>query len=278
MPGMSGFELFESLRSESTLADVPVIFVTSHSEAAFEISALEMGAVDFITKPFTSSLVLARVRNQLRAKHMAERLSGLSTTDDLTGVANRRLFDEILEREWRRTRRGGDPMSLLLVDVDHFKLYNENYGRPCGDACLQRVTEALGESCRRAADLVARSGADEFMVLLPQTPREGAEHVAHRILDAVQALKLIHVKSPTKGNVTVSVGIGCYDETSACWAKAGPGHRRGGDTQIPCAASDLLLAADQALRSGKRGRRAEVRLCDISAINAPAAAHATMTG
>jgi diguanylate cyclase (GGDEF)-like protein len=272
MPGMSGFELFESLRAETALAGVPVIFLTSHGEASFEVSALEMGAVDFITKPFRSSLVLARVKTQLRVKHMAARLNGGITTDGLTGVANRRLFDEMLDREWRRTRRAGDPISLLLVDVDHFKLYNEHCGRLRGDACLQAVTLALGESCRRAPDLVARGGADEFMVLLPQTAREGADHVAHRILDAVQALKLVHLKSPTKGNITVSVGIGCYDENSACWSKAGPDHRRGGNAQMHCDASDLLLAANQALRAGKRERGAKVRFCDISAIDAPAAA------
>jgi diguanylate cyclase (GGDEF)-like protein len=269
MPGMSGFELFESLRRESALADVPVIFLTSHGEASFEISALEMGAVDFITKPFRASLVLARVKTQLRARHLAARLSGMSNTDGLTGVANRHLFDQMLEREWRRSRRGADPISLLLVDVDHFQLYNEHYGRPRGDACLQRVTKAVGDSCRRAADLVARGGADELMVLLPQTPREGAELIAHRILDAVHALQLVHVKSPTKANLSVSVGIGCYDELSACWSKAGLDHRRGGELQIACHANDLLLAADQALRSGKRDRYSQVRLCDISAIGAP---------
>jgi GGDEF domain-containing protein len=116
---------------------------------------------------------------------------------------------------------------------------------------------------------VARGGADEFMVLLPQTPRAGAEYMAQRILDAVQALELIHVKSPTEVKFTVSVGIGCYDEFSACWAKAGPDVRRGGDMHIHCAATDLLLAADQALRAVKRNRPAKVRLCDISAVDTP---------
>jgi diguanylate cyclase (GGDEF)-like protein len=270
MPDISGFQLFESLRKESALSGVPVIFITSHSEASFEVSALEMGAVDFIAKPFSSSLVLARVRTQLRATHMAATLNRMAPTDRLTGLPNRRLFNEILEREWRRTRRGGDPMSLLLLDVDHFKLYNEHYGRACGDACLQRVAQ----SSPRPADLVARSAGDEFMLLLPQTPRDGAEHVARRILDAVQALDLIHDKAPTRPNITVSVGIGCYDALSACWANAGPDHRRGKDLHVPCTASDLVLAADQALRSGKRGRRARVTLCDISSIGTPESAPA----
>src|ERR1700733_11292248 len=116
MPGMSGFELLKMLKAECSLADVPVIFITSHSEAGFEVSALDMGAADFIAKPLRSSRVLARVRTQLRVKHMADELRRTATTDVLTGVANRRHFDELLEREWRRSGRCGDPGALLRVD------------------------------------------------------------------------------------------------------------------------------------------------------------------
>jgi PleD family two-component response regulator len=143
MPNMSGFHLLEALKRESALAAVPVIFITSHCEARFEVSALEMGAADFIAKPVRSSLILARVRAQLRIIDMTNELRHTATIDALTGIANRRLFDEILEREWLRTRRAREPMSLLLVDVDHFKLYNDRYGHPQGDACLQRVARAL---------------------------------------------------------------------------------------------------------------------------------------
>jgi diguanylate cyclase (GGDEF)-like protein len=267
MPGMSGFQLFEALRLAPELASVPVIFITSHGESDFEVTALEMGAVDFIVKPFRASLVRARVRTQLRVQQMAAKLNRIALTDSLTGVANRRQFDELLEREWRRSRRGGDPLSLLLVDVDHFKLYNEVHGRPAGDACLQRVADTLAQLCRRPADFVARCGGDEMMVLLPQTDRNGAWFVSRAILDAIAALEIPHGKSPTHRNVTVSIGIGCYDELSACWVSHGPELRRETSMHAACAASELVLAADQALRLTKRVRRAQATVCDISSVD-----------
>src|ERR1700691_1585872 len=130
MPGMSGFKLFEAFKLESALTDVPMIFVTSHSEAGFEVSAFEMGAADFTAKPFRASLVKARVKTHLRLKHMADELRRIATIDSLTGVANRRQFDDSLEREWSSTLRAGDAVSLLLVAVAHFKLYKERYGHP----------------------------------------------------------------------------------------------------------------------------------------------------
>src|ERR1700678_1598089 len=174
MPGMSGFELLKTLKAESSLTDVPVIFITSHNEAGFEVSALDMGAADFIAKPLRSSRVLARVKTQLRVKHMADELRRTATTDALTGISNRRQFDVSLEREWLRAKRSREPVSLLMIDVDHFKLYNDLYGHPQGDICLRQVTQALQSTCRRPADLVARYGGEEFMILLPQTPRQGA--------------------------------------------------------------------------------------------------------
>src|SRR6202789_1296224 len=182
MPGMSGFDLLRTLKAESSLAEVPVIFITSHNEAGFEVSALDMGAADFIAKPLRSSRVLARVRAQLRVKHMADELRRTATTDALTGVANRRQFDELLEREWLRARRSGEPVSLLMIDVDHFKLYNDLYGHPKGDICLRHVAQVLKRACRRPADIVARYGGEEFMILLPETPRQGRQRMPQQVL------------------------------------------------------------------------------------------------
>jgi diguanylate cyclase (GGDEF)-like protein len=254
MPGMSGFELLRILKVESSLADVPVIFITSHNEAGFEVSALDMGAADFIAKPLRSSRVLARVRTQLRVKHLADELRRTATTDGLTGVANRRQFDLSLDNEWLRAQRSGEPVSLLMIDVDHFKLYNDLYGHPQGDTCLRQVTQALRSACRRPADLVARYGGEEFMILLPQTPRQGAKHVAQHVLDAVRALGIFHEHSRTTHYVTVSVGIGCFDDTSACWTSPAHGLR----------ASNLVEAADKALYSAKQAGRAHYTLRDIA--------------
>jgi diguanylate cyclase (GGDEF)-like protein len=254
MPGMSGFELLKMLKAECSLAEVPVIFITSHNEAGFEVSALDMGAADFIAKPLRSSRVLARVRSQLRVKHMADELRRTATTDALTGVSNRRHFDELLEREWLRARRCGDPVSLLMIDVDHFKLYNDLYGHPKGDICLRHVAQVLMRASRRPADVVARYGGEEFMILLPQTPRQGAQHVARQVLDAVAAFGILHDDSQTTHYVSVSVGIACFDDASAC---------RAHESHSFLGASDLVRAADKALYSAKHAGRGQAKLRDI---------------
>jgi diguanylate cyclase (GGDEF)-like protein len=246
MPEMSGFMVFDALKELPELADVPVIFVTSHSESEFEVGALDMGAADFIAKPVNPPLVKARVKTHLRAKHMADTLRRSAATDGLTGVANRRHFDESLAKEWLRGQVRGDPLALLIIDIDHFKLYNDCYGHPQGDACLKQVVRAVQGSVRRAGDLVARCGGEEFAVLLPETSRAGGEFVAQRILDAVAALEIRHEGSPTARHVTVSIGIGCCDGASAA------------------SSNELILAADRALYCAKRSGRAQAQLLDIA--------------
>ena len=267
MPGMSGFQVFDALKTEPALVDVPVIFVTSHSEAAFEVAGFEMGAADFIAKPVSAPLVLARVKTQLRVKRMADELRRTSTTDALTGVANRRRFDESLEREWLRARRAGAPLALLMIDVDHFKLFNDRYGHPAGDACLRSVAQALVGASLRPADLVARYGGEEFVVLLPQTPRGGAEHLAHGVLDAVETLGIAHEASLTARHVTVSVGVACYDDDSECWVPPAADARFADDLRARCASMDLLQAADKALYSAKNAGRAQAWLLDIAGVH-----------
>src|SRR5258706_2318020 len=151
MPGMSGFEVLEAMKEDPSLAVVPAIFVTSHSEAAFEVAGLEMGAADFIAKPINAPLLVARARTQLRLKGLSDGLRRVSSIDALTSVANRRWFDESLEREWLRARRSGEPLSLLLVDIDHFKLYSDRYGQAASDTCLRSVAQALVVACLRPA-------------------------------------------------------------------------------------------------------------------------------
>jgi len=270
MPGMSGFKVLEALKADPGLADVPVIFITSHSEAGFEVSALEMGAADYIGKPFKSSIVLARVKTHLSLKRMADGLRRDSLTDSLTGIANRRQFDQTLAREWLIARRAGDPVSLLMIDVDHFKSFNDRYGHPRGDACLRQLARVLLGVARRPSDHVARCGGEEFVVLLPNTSRAGAEHVARRALEAVEASGIFHRDSPTPTHhVTVSIGIACHDEQSPCWPNAAEdlrfvvGARPGRD------GSDLVLAADRALYCAKRAGRAQSAFRDIADVDTP---------
>ena len=264
MPGMSGFEVLRVTRAEPKLADVPVIFVTSCCEAAIEVAGFEKGAADFIAKPVSAPLLLARVKTQLRAKRMADELRRIATIDVLTGVANRRRFDEALEREWRRTLRSGDPLALLMIDVDHFKLFNDRYGHPAGDACLRSISQALVGASVRPADLVARYGGEEFAVLLPATPRRGAQQVADRALGAVAALGIAHEASLTAWHITVTIGIACYDDESGCWVPSSAESRYADDLRAHCATIDLMRAADIALYSAKNGGRAQSRLLDIA--------------
>jgi diguanylate cyclase (GGDEF)-like protein len=268
MPGMSGFDICRALKSDPALANVPVIFVTSHSEPAFEVSGFELGAADFIAKPVSAPLLLARVTTQLRVKRLSDELRRIATVDPLTGVANRGRFDDALEQERRRSRRSLEPLALLMIDVDHFKLFNDHYGHPAGDACLRSVAQALVGTSSRPADLVARYGGEEFAVLLPQTPRGGAEHVAQGVLTAVATLAIAHATSPTARHVTVSVGIGCYDEDSAAWWPSSVGYRSAADPGT-CSAIDLVNAADRALYSAKNAGRAQARLLDIAHVHAP---------
>jgi len=269
MPGMSGFQVFDAMKRAPDLAEVPVIFVTSHSEAAFEVAGFEMGAADFIAKPVSASLVRARVKTQLRYKRMADELRRIATIDVLTGVANRRRFDEAIERECRRARRSGEPMALLMVDVDHFKAFNDRYGHPAGDACLRMLAQAMVHACVRPADLVARYGGEEFVVMLPQTPRAGAQHMAHRILDTIEALAIDHEASPTSRHVTVSVGVACYDADSESWIRPSADSRFIDDTLTRGFPVELVQAADRALYCAKRAGRGQARLLDVANVDAP---------
>jgi diguanylate cyclase (GGDEF)-like protein len=277
MPGMSGFQVCEALRGEPALANVPVIFITSHSEPAFEVAGFELGAVDFIAKPVSPALVRARVKTQLRVKRMADELRRIAAFDVLTKVANRRRFDEAFEREWRRSLRSGAALSLLMIDVDHFKAFNDRYGHPAGDVCLRAVAQAIQGTSLRPADLVARYGGEEFVVMLPSTPRAGAEHVASRVLDAIEGLAIAHEKSPTSQHLTASIGIGCYDEDSGSWVQPSADSRLADNLHAASVHLDLLRAADKALYAAKGAGRAQAWLLDIADLDAPQLARTIAT-
>jgi len=207
MPGMDGYAVCAALEASPRLQDIPVIFVTALSQPEDETRALEAGAVDFISKPFNVAVVRARVRSQLTIKRQADAMRELSLTDGLTGVANRRHFNDRLESEWRRCARANLPLSLIMIDIDHFKLYNDRYGHQAGDLCLQQVSAAMKRCAARPQDLLARYGGEEFILLLPQEGPQGAEVVAQRIQDEVRKLAVRHEASPTAPIVTVSMGL-----------------------------------------------------------------------
>ncbi len=207
MPDMDGYAVCAALRASAITRDIPIIFVTALKTPEDETRALDAGAADFISKPVNAAVVRARVRTQLTVKRQSDTLRELTLTDGLTGVANRRAFDEKLQGEWRRCARAQVPMALILVDIDHFKLFNDQYGHQAGDACLQQVGAAMKRAAMRPQDMVARYGGEEFAILLPQEDVGGAEAVARKVLDEIAALAIAHAHSTAGPCVTVSMGV-----------------------------------------------------------------------
>ena len=207
MPGMDGLKVCRRLKAEQRTKNIPVIFVTAQDNPEDETRGLDAGAVDFISKPFNHTVVRARVQTHLTLKAQSDLLRSMAFIDGLTGVANRRRFDEALETEWRHCRRHGIPLALFLIDIDHFKKYNDTYGHLDGDNCLKIVATALKKQLRRPHDLLARYGGEEFGCLLPGIDMEGALHKARAILQAVRDLRIPHVSSDTAPHITISLGM-----------------------------------------------------------------------
>ena len=169
MPGMDGYEVCRRLKQHATTRDIPVIFVTALGEEEDETRGLDAGAIDYITKPVSPRILRARVRAHLSAKDAQDRLAELSRIDELTGIANRRRFDEMLALEWRRNLRQRMPLSLVMCDIDYFKAFNDSHGHVAGDRCLRCVAVAVAGAMRRPTDLPARYGGEEFAALLSAT-------------------------------------------------------------------------------------------------------------
>ena len=207
MPGMDGYEVCSRLKSNPATAGIPVLFVSSCDEEEDEARGLSVGAIDYIIKPIRPSIVQARVRNHIELKRSRDLLQRLTMQDHLTGISNRRRFDDSLHAEWQRAARTQTPVSLIAIDIDHFKAYNDHYGHPGGDQCLIKVARALAACVTRPTDLVARCGGEEFGCLLPSTDNTGASRLAEQMRAAIEALGLEHAQSPTHRHVTISLGV-----------------------------------------------------------------------
>jgi diguanylate cyclase (GGDEF)-like protein len=234
LPDLNGIQTCLKIHSIARFQDTPIIVVTENAEKSYLKKAFEAGAVDYITKPFDTVELITRVRFALKLKHEVDqrkareaelletnqileefiaRLKYASDTDGLTLVANRRCFDENLIKEYQRIKRmnymseSKYSLSLILLDVDHFKKYNDNYGHVEGDYCLQRVARTLTQEINRPGDLVARYGGEEFVILLPNTTLEEAGIVAERIRKAIEDLQIPHAFSRTSSVVTISLGV-----------------------------------------------------------------------
>jgi len=207
LPDKDGFSVCRAIKNDSRCRDVPVIFLTSRNSAQDEVIGLEAGGIDYITKPINPAVLRARVNNHAELKHSRDALAQMARLDGLTGLPNRRTFDDVLEREWRRLARSNSPISLIMFDVDHFKLYNDTYGHGGGDYCLKKIAECAVAALQRPADMIARYGGEEFVAILPDTLIDGATAVAEAIRQNVAALNIEHEKSLTAACVTVSLGL-----------------------------------------------------------------------
>lgn len=258
MPEISGIEACQNIKKRSWLVDVPLIMVTSRTNAHDLQMAFSAGAMDYIKKPLDNVELLARVRSALKLKHEIarrkarelelievtrqlqaanEKLQNLSYFDGLTGIANRRSFDQRLMQEIKRSQREGTPLSLIMLDIDYFKAFNDTYGHLKGDDCLILVASLLVESLRRPGDFPARYGGEEFAVILPNTDAQGAFIIAEELRKNIERAKIQHVNSLCADRVTVSMGI----------VTKFPGQGK--------TSEDLIMAADRALyRSKKEGR------------------------
>jgi diguanylate cyclase (GGDEF)-like protein len=207
MPEMNGYEVFAKLKANVTTKTIPVIFISARDEEEDETKGLELGAVDYISKPIKPLIVKARVKTHLELKRQRDILENLSTIDGLTGIPNRRRFDEFIEQEWHRAIRSHFPLSLIMMDIDYFKLFNDNYGHITGDECLKQVAQTLAKTIERKTDLVARYGGEEFVSVLPMTDAKGAVIMAKKFQRSILSLGIEHAYSDTADHITISLGI-----------------------------------------------------------------------
>ncbi len=206
MPGMDGYTVCRQLKADARTKNTPVIFITAKTQAEDEVFGFELGAADYITKPFRLPVVQVRVKTQLDLKRKYDLLESMAALDGLTEIPNRRRFDDALAHEWRRTLRTGQPLTVIMMDIDFFKNFNDHYGHMAGDECLRLVALALRQAVNRPGDLVARFGGEEFVALLPDTGAKAALHLAEAMRLEVSGLRIPHAHSPAADHVTLSLG------------------------------------------------------------------------
>ncbi|MEA1884931.1 MAG: diguanylate cyclase [Thermotogota bacterium] len=206
LPDMDGYEILKRMKNKDDQKDIPVIFITVLDSIEDEEKAFHLGAVDFITKPFHPSIVKLRVKNQIKLIEQKQMLEEMAGIDGLSGINNRRSFDTIYHKEWKKTLRYHEPLSLIMIDVDFFKNYNDFYGHGAGDAVLKEIAKVINNQLNRPEDAVSRYGGEEFVVILPRTEKSAATKKTEEIRKAVESLAITHEKSDCADVVTISLG------------------------------------------------------------------------
>jgi len=207
LPDVDGYSLCQQLRQSPSCGQIPVIFVTARDHEADEVRGLRLGAVDYITKPFSSAIVQARVRTHLELKRYRDLLRNRSDSDGLTGLANRRRFDEYLAQQSATALGAGTSLALIMADVDRFKSYNDRYGHLAGDDCLKRVAQTMREVFGDEGVLVARYGGEEFVCVMPETDRGSAQAAAEACRRRLLEAEIAHEGNPPDGLVSLSLGV-----------------------------------------------------------------------
>lgn len=207
MPGMDGYEVCRRLKSQTTTQDIPIIFLTAMADVENESMGFALGAVDYIAKPFNKTVVKSRIRVHIQLKRQSRLLENLVFIDAVTEIPNRRALDQALDQEWSRCLRSGLHLSYALIDIDHFKQFNDHYGHGYGDECLMRVAKALHGCVQRPGDCLGRYGGEEFAAILADTDMDSALRVAQLFHTSVAALQIPHVHSIADSRVTVSIGV-----------------------------------------------------------------------
>lgn len=207
MPGLDGYEVCSRLKNDRLLADVPVIFTTGLDDQNAEVRGLSLGAIDYVTKPINPIVLLARVSNHIELKRLRDQLAQMAVTDALTGLSNRRQLEVTLRAEISRLAPAGAWLSVIMLDIDFFKLFNDTYGHPEGDRCIAMVAAALTRAVHKVSGMTARYGGEEFACVLPGADPDSALATAREIQVQVQSLNIPHSGSTVSSSVTVSIGI-----------------------------------------------------------------------
>ncbi|MDB5325656.1 MAG: pleD 1 [Phycisphaerales bacterium] len=245
LPDQSGFDLCRHLKSDEACCKIPIVFLTGASSPEDRVAGLNLGAVDYVVKPFHPAEFQARVRAALRTKYLLDLLQQRAQIDGLTGLRNRSFLDERLATELTMIRRHARPLSCIMIDVDHFKAVNDLYGHATGDEVLRGVADVLIQTTR-LEDIVARYGGEEFTVLTPGTDAAGAAILAERIRDGIEKLSVS--RGATVLKVTCSLGVATYD---------------------PVHSSTLIHHADTALYAAKANGRNRVEVFSPSMLHQP---------
>jgi two-component system, cell cycle response regulator len=251
MPDLSGFDVCRAMKADPDLCMIPILFLSGSGTAEDKIKGLDLGAVDYVTKPFDAFELRARVRAALRTKHLQDLLVEHAHIDPLTGLPNRRALMERLGQEWARLKRHGGALSFIMADIDHFKAINDRYGHQVGDKLLHKVARAIAEECRQT-DLPARYGGDEFAILVADEKAAAAMQLAERCRRQVEELLLAF----KDGTVTTTASFGVADEVGSASFAALVQHadaalyqaKASGRNLVRCSCPDVSQRTEACLR------------------------------